>query len=175
MCKLAIRDLLQQKAVIKRPSHTVKIGLGSIVLSLVPSPSPGPYGPGLLATFTIHAAELSDLSEIQQTGAWAEGFPLSENVSLHYEGSKIVNSALLFFEARRLAFMRISGIPAVTLVCENPQAYSPTNAAIGFARGWSSRSGPDWTSSRVSGRVSEVNDENQPPHNIRIVPRFSTT
>ena len=176
-----IMDTLQQTAVDKRPSHTAKIGLGSIVLSLIPSsstrpassPAPRSYGPGLLATFTIHSGEPSDLSEVQQVGKWAEGFPLSKNVSLHYEGANIVNSALFFFEARRLAFMRISGIPAVTLICENrPQAYSLlpqqmhfTNSAIGYARGSGSRSGPGWTSSRVSSRVSELNDENQPPQN----------
>lgn len=123
-----IMDKLQQAAVVKTPSHTVKVGLGSIVLPLFPSSGPRSttshstqqiHGPGLLSSFTIHAAEPCDPIEVQNAANWAESFPQSKTLSLHYEGCKKVNSTLFFFEAKRLAFLRISGAPGVTLICEN--------------------------------------------------------
>lgn len=155
-----IMDKLQQSTVVKTPSHAVKIGLGSIVLPLSPFPNPRSatstssqpaYRPGLLASFTIHTTEPCDEVDIRNAANWAESFPQSKTLSLHYEGSKRVNSTLFFFEVQRLAFLRIAGAPGVTLICENkPYTWNNPSQRAHFTG---------------SVENSGVNDENKSPCN----------
>ena len=138
----------------KQPTHAVKAGMGSIVVP-VPSPPTTPAqqsqpGPGLLSTFTIHTAPSFDGEEVKKIIDWIHSFPNTRRMSLRFEGSKWVNSTLFFFEARKLAYMRIAGAPGVTLICHNKPVRAARAAAVAH-----SPTRHAW--------VANVNDENMPP------------
>lgn len=50
---------------------------------------------------------------------WLAMMPKSKSAALKLESVKSTNSMLFIFESSYLSFMRIDGMPGVSLICEN--------------------------------------------------------
>lgn len=162
--ELEIADLIASlPSTVKQPTHSVKAGIGSIVLPIPPGKTATAQSqprPGILSTFTIHTMPSFEPDEVKGIVDWIHTFPNTRRMSLQYEGAKRVNSTLFFFQAKRLAYLRISGAPGVTLICENRPFPFPSvrasHAAVRFP-----------TTSKAhrvhSPNKNTTNDENLPP------------
>ena len=168
-------SFLRRTSPIKKPTHSVKLGLGSIVLPLDAS-SPAAHSsltahpptrpPATLSYFTLHASPTCSSHQVHDIADWVASFPHARNVSLRFEGAKRVQSTLFFLEVSTPAFGRIMGLPGVMLICEHmpfmlaTATSGPSSSNSGSAHCLSLRR----PHSRGSISFSKgTNDENQKP------------
>jgi hypothetical protein len=119
-------DKLQQSSPVKKPGYAATLGISSITLPLnttttaaMANPTPPKSVPGLLATFSVHVSKTFNKQELKDLVGWLEKMPKVKSASLKLESVKTTNSMLFIFESSRLCFLRIYGLPGVSLICEN--------------------------------------------------------
>ncbi|WEW60804.1 hypothetical protein PRK78_006292 [Emydomyces testavorans] len=126
-----VMNALQQSSPVKKPSYTAKLGIGSITLPLntmapaVTIPPTPKNVQCLLATFSVHVSKTFNKQELKDLVRWLEESPKGKSATLKLESVKATNSMLFIFESSRLCFLRICGLPGVSLICENtPEDFS---------------------------------------------------
>lgn len=115
-------ETLREKSPRKKPTYAARLGLGSIILPLVPtipSVASRPPAPGLLATFSMHVSDNFTEKELKDLVSWMGMLPKSKSAGLKLESIKKTHSMLFIFETNLRSFHRISGMPGVNLICEN--------------------------------------------------------
>ncbi|KAI1973465.1 hypothetical protein LOZ53_003742 [Ophidiomyces ophidiicola] len=161
-------DTLQNQSSLKKPGHATRLGVGSVVLPLLPNRAgiinnPNPSESGMLATFSIHVGKIFTKAELEDLGAWLASMPKVKGASLRLESIKQTQSTVFIFEASRLSYHRIRGLPGVTLICEN--------FLVNFD--WFFQPAPPQTTTpSQSGRPIRTVDENIPPEGQRTKPSF---
>ncbi|KAJ9245641.1 hypothetical protein DTO169E5_360 [Paecilomyces variotii] len=121
-------DTLRKSSPVKTPSYAAKVGMGSITLPLAqipitPSTSPMRRNPpGLLATFSLHVSKTFSRDELKELVKWIGTFPKIKGASMKLENVKQTSSMVFIFEASRLSYLRICGLPGMILICENEPA-----------------------------------------------------
>ncbi|KAK2769937.1 hypothetical protein FQN53_005805 [Emmonsiellopsis sp. PD_33] len=122
-----VMDTLHQNSMVKKPTYSAKIGVGSITLPLnqqglgqSANPPPSAAMPkGLLATFSVHVKETLSPGELSGLMQWISQIPESANIGLKLENVKRTNSTVLFFESARVFYFLLMGLPGFCLICEN--------------------------------------------------------
>ncbi|KAJ9349271.1 hypothetical protein DTO027B9_7671 [Paecilomyces variotii] len=121
-------DTLRKSSPVKTPSYAAKVGMGSITLPLAqipitPSTSPMRRNPpGPLATFSLHVSKTFSRDELKELVKWIGTFPKTKGASMKLENVKQTSSLVFIFEASRLSYLRICGLPGMLLICENETA-----------------------------------------------------
>lgn len=85
---------------VKQPTHSVKAGIGSIVLLIAPGrmvTAQSQTRPGIWSTFTIHTMpSFNPEDEVKGIVNWIPSFLNTRRMSLQYKGAKRVNLTFIF-------------------------------------------------------------------------------
>ncbi|KAL1884946.1 hypothetical protein Plec18167_001603 [Paecilomyces lecythidis] len=121
---------IRRTSPVKTPHHTSLLGIGSIRLPLGSNSAAmsnaimGRIYPPLAryaATFSIHTSHTYDAKELEQLSSWIVNPEGDCKLTLEYV--KETSSTLFIFEAPYTAFLRIQGLPGVTLLAEHEPSY----------------------------------------------------
>ncbi|KAI1933366.1 hypothetical protein LOZ66_006493 [Ophidiomyces ophidiicola] len=95
-----VANTLRNQSPLKKPGHATRVGVGSVVLPLLPNKAgtinnPNPSEPGMLATFSIHVGKTFTKAEVEDLGAWLASIPKVKSASLRLESIKQTQSMFL--------------------------------------------------------------------------------